>query len=540
MKLRPVVIAVMDGWGCSHEVHGNAVAAANLPHWRAFFERYPWTTLAASGEAVGLPRGIMGNSEVGHMNLGSGRVVTQGQLLIDESITSGEFGRNEVLRAAIAHVKRTGGTLHLMGLLSDGRVHSALDHLFALIDAAVAGGVPIAVHCFLDGRDTPPRSAETFVAALEEKLEAVGRASSIASVCGRYYAMDRDRRWERTRRAYRALVTGSADRYARNAFDAVRAAYARGEDDEFVEPAIVGIPRPVENGDSVVFFNFRPDRARQLTAAFDAGIRAYRREGFSAFEPRSYDDLVFATMTKYEEDYPNPVLFGPRPQYDTFGEILARNGLRQLRLAETEKYAHVTYFFNGGREEKFDGEDRLLIPSDRSVPTYDLAPAMRAYEITDAAVSAIEAGTYDAIVMNYANADMVGHTGKWEPTIESLEVLDACLQRLADATRDAGGLLVITADHGNAEEKIDRNGDPLTAHTTNPVPLLLVSNGLKGTLAGGGKLGDVAPTLLRIMGLPVPERMTGANLFAPTSEDTSARPASRDSPAMDPSSQISG
>jgi 2,3-bisphosphoglycerate-independent phosphoglycerate mutase len=536
MTFRPVVIAVLDGWGCRDAAHGNAVAAANLPHWRAFFERYPWTTLEASGEAVGLPKGIMGNSEVGHTNLGSGRVVAQGQVLIDEAIASGAFGCNEALQAAIAHVKRSGGTLHLMGLLSDGRVHSSLEHLFALIDAGVAGGVPLAVHCFLDGRDTPPRSAETYVELLEEKLAAVGRQGSIASICGRYYAMDRDRRWNRTQQAYAALVTGSAAYHAHAAVEAVRSTYQRGEDDEFAVPTIVGAPRPIEDGDACVFFNFRPDRARQLTTAFDAGIAAYRDDGFDAFQPRAYRDLVFATMTKYEEHYLNPVLFGPRPQHDTFGEILSRAGLRQLRLAETEKYAHVTYFFNGGREERFEGEDRLLIPSDRSVPTYDLAPAMRASEITDAAVAAIASGTYDAIVMNYANADMVGHTGKWKPTIESLELLDGCLQRLSNATLLAGGLLVITADHGNAEEKLDQNGNPLTAHTTNPVPLLFIGHGLEGRLAGGGKLGDVSPTLLRIMNLPIPERMTGVNLFASTSEGGDAFSAG----AMDPSRRLSG
>jgi len=514
MRFRPVIIAVLDGWGCSDVTRGNAVAAAALPHWRALFDRYPWTTLAASGEAVGLPKGIMGNSEVGHTNLGSGRVVSQGQVLINETIANGDFARNHVLQECIAHVRRTGGTLHLMGLVSDGRVHSSLDHLFALIDAGVAGRVPIAVHCFLDGRDTPPRSALHYIDALEEHLAAKGRTGSIAGVCGRYYAMDRDRRWERTQRAYAALASGRAEHYAASARDAIQAAYARGEDDEFVVPVAVGDARPVKDGDACVFFNFRPDRARQLTAAFDAGIAAYRTVPFEGFEPVAYRDVLFATMTKYEEDFPNPVLFGPRPQYDTFGEICARAGLRQLRLAETEKYAHVTYFFNGGREDRFEGEERRLIPSDRSVATYDLAPAMRATEITDAAVDAIEAGDYDVIVMNYANADMVGHTGKWEPTIRALEILDGCLNRLVQATLRAGGLLVITADHGNAEEKIDAGGNPLTAHTTNRVPLIFVARGLDGTL-DEGKLGDVAPTVLPLMDLPVPPVMSGRNLFTP-------------------------
>jgi len=516
VKYRPIVLAVLDGWGYRKERRGNAIAAAKLVNWPALWRRYPHTTLAASGEAVGLPKGIMGNSEVGHMNLGAGRVVPQGVTVIDAAIADGEFAENETLARAVAHVRATGGTLHLMGLLSDGCVHSSIVHCFALIDAAVTAQVPIAVHCFLDGRDTPPRSALGFVDSLEQKLAAVGRSGSIASATGRYYAMDRDRRWDRTKLAYDLLGFGRAKYVAPTAAAAVEAGYARGEDDEFVGPTIVGTARPIADGDAFIFFNFRPDRARQLTTAFDAGTSLYFDDGFGVFESRKYADPFFATMTKYDELYTNPVLFGPRPQYDTFGEILSREGLTQLRLAETEKYAHVTYFFNGGREEQFDGEERILIPSDRTVPTYDLAPAMRAGEITDAAIEAIRGGKYDAIVMNYANADMVGHTGKWEPTIEAVEVIDQCLGRLSQATLDSNGLLAITADHGNAEEKIDAHGRPLTAHTTNPVPFVLVANGLHGTLAAGGKLGDVAPTLLTIMGLPIPHRMTGQNLFTPS------------------------
>lgn len=502
---KPVVLCVLDGWGCSDSTRGNAIAAAKLPHWNALFDEYPWTKLQASGEAVGLPKGIMGNSEVGHMNLGSGRVVQQGVVVIDADIASGAFAENPILAQTLSHVKRGDGMLHLMGLLSDGQVHSSITHLFALIDAAVDASVPFAVHAFLDGRDTPPRSALTYVAQLEEKLDAAGRPGSIASLSGRFYSMDRDKRWERTKLAYDAFAFGKAPHAAANAGAAIADAYARGETDEFVVPTIVGPVRPIEDGDAAIFFNFRPDRARQLTQAFN-------RTG-TPFETRAYQRFVFATMTKYDETYPNPVLFGPRPQFDTFGEIVSRAGLKQLRLAETEKYAHVTYFFNGGREDVFPGEDRELIASDRSVETYDLAPAMRAREITDAAVNDIEKGTHDVIIMNYANADMVGHTGKWEPTIAAVEILDACLQRLLDAVLSAGGLLAITADHGNAEEKIDGDGHPLTAHTTNLVPLILASNGLSGTLASGGKLGDVAPTLLAIMHLPVPAAMTGTNLF---------------------------
>ncbi|HTU69764.1 MAG TPA: 2,3-bisphosphoglycerate-independent phosphoglycerate mutase [Candidatus Baltobacteraceae bacterium] len=496
--VKPLVLAILDGWGCSDSAHGNAIAAADLPHWRAFFDRYPWTTLEASGEAVGLPKGIMGNSEVGHMNIGAGRVVPQGVVLIDADIASGAFATNPTLLRCIEHVKRGGTSLHLMGLLSDGQVHSSITHLFALADAAVDASVPFAVHAFLDGRDTPPRSAKVYIEQLEEKLDSVGRPGSIASITGRFYAMDRDKRWERTDAAFNMLVRGAAEHHAASALEALDEAYARGESDEFVLPTIVGPTRTVGDGDACIFFNFRPDRARQLTTRFNE---------------YGWKNGLFATMTQYDETFPNPVLFGPRPQYDTFGEVLSRAGLRQLRLAETEKYAHVTYFFNGGREDVFPGEDRELIPSDRSVPTYDLAPAMRAREITDFAVHDIERGGHDVIVMNYANADMVGHTGKWEPTIEAVEILDACLQRLADAVLKADGLLAITADHGNAEEKLDKNGAPLTAHTTNPVPFILVSNHLHGRLSAAGKLGDVAPTLLALAGLPIPAAMTGTNVY---------------------------
>ena len=538
MKYRPIVLAVLDGWGCSAQTYGNAIAAASLPHWHAFFEKYPWTMLEASGEDVGLPKGVMGNSEVGHMNMGSGRVVPQGVVIIDADIESGDFPKNPTLRMCIDHVKASGGILHFMGLVSDGKVHSSLDHLLELMQCAHNAGVKFVIHAFLDGRDTPPRSAATFLQQVEDKLAHLHEPDAIKTVIGRYYAMDRDKRWERTQLAYDAIARGQAEYHVDTALQAVEAGYARGEDDEFVKPTIIGTPQPVRSGDACIFFNFRPDRARQMTQAFNASMAlgdAQRsgevsRHGEVSNHPEAskgkkfefpvvpLTNLIFATMTKYDETFPNPVLFGPRPQFDTFGEIVSNHGMRQLRLAETEKYAHVTYFFNGGREDVFPGEDRKLIPSDRSVPTYDLAPAMRAREITDYAVGQIGAGTYDVIIMNYANADMVGHTGKWEPTIESVQILDECLQRLSDAVLKVGGLLAITADHGNAEEKIDKDGNPLTAHTTNPVPLLLIANGIEGTLRYGGKLGDIAPTLLHIMDLPVPKAMTGSNLFTPHDE----------------------
>jgi len=501
----PLVLAILDGWGHSDEPYGNAIAAAELPNWRRLLNTYPHALLAASGEAVGLPTGVMGNSEVGHINIGSGRVVPQGVVVINESLADGSFAQSETLRRAIARAKAHAGTLHLMGLLSDGNVHSAIAHCFALIEAA-APDVRIAVHPFGDGRDVPPSSMCSYLAALEERLYSVGQRGAIATLMGRYYAMDRDKRWDRTERAYQALAEGRAQYAAPTAGDALDAAYARGETDEFIMPTIVGQARPVRDGDAVIFFNFRPDRARQITLAFT-------QPGFVEFPVLTYDDLFFATMTRYEEDMTNPILFGPRPQSDTFGEIVAAAGLRQLRLAETEKYAHVTYFFNGGRETVFEREDRILIPSDRKVATYDRAPEMQAEEITTAACEDVRDRVHDLIVINYANADMVGHTGVMEATISSLETLDVALGRLEHAVLEADGILAITADHGNAEAKLDKDGNPLTAHTTNPVPLILVSREpLIGPLHDG-KLGDVAPTLLPLLGLDVPAVMTGCNLL---------------------------
>ncbi|GAC1308903.1 MAG: 2,3-bisphosphoglycerate-independent phosphoglycerate mutase [Vulcanimicrobiaceae bacterium] len=505
----PLVIAILDGWGVRDEPYGNAIAAADLPNWRRMLATYPHARLEASGEAVGLPPGVMGNSEVGHINIGSGRMVPQGVVVINEALADGTFAENATLAAALAHARASHGTLHLMGLLSDGRVHSSIDHLFALVDAAARADVPFAVHAFGDGRDVPPSSMQRYLDRLEAHLAACGRPGAIASIAGRFYAMDRDKRWERVERAYRMLGAGIADHRARSARDALAAAYARGETDEFVIPTVVGEPRPIRDGDAVIFFNFRPDRARELTLAFT-------RRGFGEFGTHAYERLFFATMTKYEEDMTNPVLFGPRPQAETFGEIAAAAGLSQLRLAETEKFAHVTYFFNGGRETEFAREDRVLVASDRSIATYDLAPEMRANEITSAALEDIRERRHDLIVMNYANADMVGHTGVMRATISSLETLDVALGRLEHAVLAADGILAITADHGNAEEKLDARGNALTAHTTNPVPFVMISRAPYFGPLDDGTLGDIAPTLLPLLGLDVPAAMTGRPLLTGT------------------------
>jgi 2,3-bisphosphoglycerate-independent phosphoglycerate mutase len=505
----PLVLAILDGFGHRDDVHGNAIAAADMPHWKRMLATYPHALLDASGEAVGLPKGVMGNSEVGHINMGSGRVVPQGVVTINDSLADGTFAKNETLQGAIAHAKRNGGTLHLMGLLSDGSVHSSIEHLFALIEAAAAAGATLAVHPFGDGRDVPPSSMRTYLDALEACLARNGASGAVATLMGRFYAMDRDKRWDRIEKAYRALADGNALHAAATASDALAAAYARGETDEFVVPTIVGETRPISTGDAVIFFNFRPDRARELTLAFTA-------PAFKEFSVHAIADLAFATMTKYEEDMTNAVLFGPRPQSETFGEAVSEAGFTQLRLAETEKYAHVTYFFNGGRETVFEGEDRELIASNRTVATYDLAPEMRAQEITSAATEDIGDRLHDVIVMNYANADMVGHTGSMEATISSLETLDVALGRLERAVLDADGILAITADHGNAEEKMDAAGNPLTAHTTNPVPFVLISREPYLGPLSNGVLGDVAPTLLPLLGIEAPAAMTGANLIATT------------------------
>ncbi len=511
---RPLVLLILDGFGAREDAPDNAISVARMPRWRALLAASPHTTIDASERAVGLPAGQMGNSEVGHLNIGAGRVVYQDFTRIDVAIADGSFARNPVLDAAVATAARNGSTLHILGLVSPGGVHSHERQIAAMI--ALAGKPPsgspaprIRVHAFLDGRDTPPRSAAPSLALIEHACAAVAGAR-IASICGRYYAMDRDQRWDRVARAYALLVDGAGEFVAGDAQSGLAAAYARGESDEFVKPTAIaadGGPTRIEDGDVVVFMNFRADRARQMT-------RALTDPTFSGFARARVPRLaMYACLTSYGDEFAQlPVAFAPQTITHAFGEVVASHGLSQLRIAETEKYAHVTYFFNGGSEAVYPGEDRILVPSPK-VATYDLAPAMSAVEVTDRLVEAIASGRYDAIICNYANGDMVGHTGKLEAAVRAVETLDACMGRVVDAARAAGGEVLITADHGNVETLDDpASGQAHTAHTLNLVPFVYV--GRAAHVAHGGALQDIAPTMLALMGLAKPAEMTGKSLVS--------------------------
>jgi 2,3-bisphosphoglycerate-independent phosphoglycerate mutase len=505
VKVIPVLLIILDGFGHREECEHNAICQARKPHWDALWQSCPHTTIDASEKWVGLPRDQMGNSEVGHMNIGAGRVVYQDYTRIENAIETGEFARNPVLAKAVETARGAGRSLHVLGLLSPGGVHSHESQIHALLRMAVgAGAGDMKVHAFLDGRDTPPRSAEASLLALE-RLTAELKAGRIASICGRYYAMDRDGRWERVQPAYDLITQGKSAQLAESAVEGLRAAYARGESDEFVQATAVGTGARMEDGDAVVFMNFRADRARQMTRALtDPGFNGFVRERF----PRLG---YFCTLTSYGKDFAHtPAAFPPQSVANGFGEIVAAQGLRQLRIAETEKYAHVTYFFNGGMETPYPGEERILVPSPR-VATYDLKPEMSAYEVTEKLVEAIRSRQFSAIVCNYANGDMVGHTGNLAAAIRAIEVLDECIGRVVAAMREAGGEVLITADHGNAETMLDpATRQAHTAHTLNVVPLLYV--GRKAQIAARGALQDVAPTLLTMMGLPQPPQMTGKPL----------------------------
>lgn len=528
---KTTLLMIMDGFGCDASVSDsgfnagcfpdeasrnsiastgmNAIAAANTPNLDRLFAEHPHTILHASGSSVGLPDGQMGNSEVGHMNIGAGRIIYQDLTRITKSIEEGSFFSNETIREAMERASANGKALHLWGLLSDGGVHSHIDHLIALLNMAKSLSVPqVYVHCFLDGRDVPPRNARLYIARLEEHMKAAG-LGRIATISGRYYAMDRDKRWDRVRLAYDAMTSGTG-LTAESASEALANAYARDENDEFVKPTVIlneGRPTAtVCDGDSIIMFNFRPDRAREITRSFcDPDFDGFDRTVLPA-------DIRYVCMTTYDDTIPNAqVAFPPEHFANTLGEYVSKLGMTQLRLAETEKYAHVTFFFNGGVETPNPGEDRILVPSPK-VATYDLQPEMSAPEVCDRAVEAINSGKYDLIIMNFANPDMVGHTGVFEAAVAAVETVDSCVGRIYEALSTNGGSMFITADHGNADTMKDADGNTITAHSTNPVPAILVTPQKIESLRQG-ILADIAPTLLDLMGIPKPDEMTGSSIL---------------------------
>lgn len=502
---RPVVLLILDGWGHRDDPADNAIALADVPNWRRLLAGHPTTLIHTEGRYVGLPDGQMGNSEVGHMNIGAGRIVYQDLTRIDAAIEDGSFFDTAELNAACDAVLADGGTLHVMGLLSPGGVHSHEAHIFAMLELAARRGVPrVAVHAFLDGRDMPPRSAEPSLRALQDKCDALGNAH-IASVSGRYWAMDRDQRWERVRKAWDAVVEAQGD--APDTLSALQAAYARGENDEFVAPTALAGAQPMRDGDAIVFMNFRADRARQLSAAFVAPDFAGFGDGV-----RRPALARYVCLTEYDATLPAPVAFAPDNLANTLGEVLGAQGLTQLRIAETEKYAHVTFFMSGGREAPYPGEERILVPSPK-VATYDLQPEMSAPEVCAKLVEAIEAERFDAIICNFANPDMVGHTGVLSAAIKAVETVDRAVGEIIAAVRDKGGELLVTADHGNCEMMRDpETGEPHTSHTVGPVDLVYVGS-RAATLRPGGALRDLAPTILDLLGVAQPAEMTGASLL---------------------------
>ena len=503
--MRPIAIIIMDGFGISPTQEGNAIANARKPNLERLWKQYPTTTLKASGLAVGLPRGQMGNSEVGHLNLGGGRIVYQDLTRISLAVENGTFASNPVLQEAMNLARKGGSKLHLIGLLSDGGVHSHITHLYALLEMARSMDLSrVFVHAILDGRDVPPRSALGYFRDLEEKFSQTGTGST-ATVSGRYYTMDRDRRWERVEKAYRCLVYGEGLR-ADSAEEAVRKGYDRGENDEFIMPTVVDDKGMVDDGDSIIFFNFRPDRAREIT-------RAFVDKDFQEFATKPIR-VHYTCMTQYDATLNAPVAYPAENLIDTLGEVVSRAGLKQLRIAETEMYAPVTYFFNGGKEEVNPGEDRVLIPSPK-VATYDLQPQMSAYEVRDELLARLDSGRYDLVVLNFANPDMVGHTGIFEAAVKAVEVVDGCVGEIVNRILSLGGAVLLTADHGNAEKMQDSDtGQPHTAHTTNPVPISLITSDRKSyRLREDGILADVAPTALELMHIPQPEAMTGRTLI---------------------------
>ncbi len=500
---KPLVLMILDGFGINNSTVGNAIYSAKTPNIDALMAKYPYTEIQASGMDVGLPRGQMGNSEVGHTNIGAGRIVYQELTRITKTVEEGGLSAIPELQKAVANCKEHDSSLHLMGLLSDGGVHSHIQHLFGLLAMAKEQGLEkVYVHCFMDGRDVPPSSGKDYVEQLQAELNRLG-VGKIATICGRYYAMDRDNRWERVSKAYDAMVNGIGVEES-DPVKAMADSYANGVTDEFVVPVVVDKNGSISANDSVIFFNFRPDRAREIT-------RTLVDEAFNGFErAKGFFPLCYTCMTQYDATMPNvQVAFHPQSLEDTFGEYISNKGLKQLRIAETEKYAHVTFFFNGGVETVYPGEDRCLINSPK-VATYDLQPEMSAYEVTDALEERL--GNYDVIIINYANCDMVGHTGVFEAAVKAVEAVDTCVGRIVNKTLELGGAVLLTADHGNADQMLAEDNTPFTAHTTNPVPLLAVGLGdIK--LREGGRLADLAPTMLSVLGLEKPEAMSGESLI---------------------------
>ena len=494
---------ILDGFGIAPD-EGNAIAAAKKPNLDKIFAENPHTQIGASGLDVGLPDGQMGNSEVGHTNIGAGRIVYQELTRITKSAQEGDMDKNPALLKAMENAKENGKALHLMGLLSDGGVHSHNTHLYALLEMAKRQGLEkVFVHCFMDGRDVPPSSGKDYVKELMEKLDEIG-VGKIATVMGRYYAMDRDNRWERVEKAYAAMVYGEGLE-ADCPLCAMQNSYDNDVTDEFVVPTVVKGAEPIEAGDSVIFYNFRPDRAREIT-------RTLVDPDFTGFErKKGFFPLTYVCMTQYDATMPNvEVAYKPESLENTFGEYISNKGLTQLRIAETEKYAHVTFFFNGGVEKQYPGEDRILVKSP-AVATYDLQPEMSAYEVTDKMVEAVKSGKYDALILNYANCDMVGHTGVFEAAVKAVEAVDTCVGRVVEAVKEMGGCVLLTADHGNADKMVDTDGEPFTAHTTNPVPFCVINHPCQ--LREGGRLADIAPTMLKVLGLPQPAEMTGESII---------------------------
>ena len=500
---KPLVLMILDGFGINNSTVGNAIYSAKTPNIDALMAKYPHTEIQASGMDVGLPRGQMGNSEVGHTNIGAGRIVYQELTRITKTVEEGGLSAIPELQKAVANCKEHDSSLHLMALLSDGGVHSHIQHLFGLLAMAKEQGLEkVYVHCFMDGRDVPPSSGKDYVEQLQAELNRLG-VGKIATICGRYYAMDRDNRWERVSKAYDAMVNGIGVEES-DPVKAMADSYANGVTDEFVVPVVVDKNGSISANDSVIFFNFRPDRAREIT-------RTLVDEAFNGFErAKGFFPLCYTCMTQYDATMPNvQVAFHPQSLEDTFGEYISNKGLKQLRIAETEKYAHVTFFFNGGVETVYPGEDRCLINSPK-VATYDLQPEMSAYEVTDALEERL--GNYDVIIINYANCDMVGHTGVFEAAVKAVEAVDTCVGRIVNKTLELGGAVLLTADHGNADQMLAEDNTPFTAHTTNPVPLLAVGLGdIK--LREGGRLADLAPTMLSVLGLEKPEAMSGESLI---------------------------